>query len=81
MRSGTFTFSGKWLETVKSFPETGMGYTVVKIKLADGRAFNQALIDSGVLARVRGIADIPFTEEEIAEMSVTHEKWDWKEKP
>lgn len=81
MRSGAFTFSGKWLEKVKSIPETGMGYTVVNIGLTDGRVFAQVLIDTGVLVRVRGLMDVPFTEEEIAEIAASHEKWDWKETP
>lgn len=81
MRSGAFTFSGGWLETVTSLPETGMGYTIVDVKLTDGRIFRQVLIDSGNLSRIRGLSDIPFTEAEIADITVSYEKWDWKETP
>ena len=81
MRRGTFTFSGKWITRVRSLPETGMGYTVVRVALRDGRAFNQAVVDSGVLNRVRGLTDIPFTEDDITEIVATHQKWDWNEIP
>jgi hypothetical protein len=35
-------------------------------------------VDSGNLSRIRGLKTIPFTEEDIEEITVTHEKWDWK---
>jgi len=74
-------FKGEWMATVKGLPETGMGYTVVSIRLRDGREFRQVVIDSGYLARVRGLSDVPFAEADIAEMRPTHEKWNWKETP
>ena len=54
MRPGTFMFKGDWMPTVQNLRETGMGYTVVSIRLCDGREFKQVVIDSGHLARVRG---------------------------
>ena len=81
MQNGAFKFSGKWQSKVRSLPETGMGYVVVSVTLNDGRRFNQAVIDTGIMARVRGLPDIPFTEDEIADLVATHEKWDWKQKP
>jgi hypothetical protein len=58
-----------------------MGYTVLKMTLKDGRVFEQALINKfGFLSRVRGLAGIPF-EEDFAEITPTHETWDWNEKP
>ena len=82
MRRGAFHFSGEWQEKVKALPESGMGYTVLKVTLKDGRVFGQALINKfGYLSRVRGLADIPFEEEDIAEITPTHERWDWNEKP
>jgi hypothetical protein len=80
-RHGTFLFSGKWKETIRALPETGMGYSVVTVALKDGRVFKQAVIDSGHLARIRGIADVPFKEDDITEIVATHERWDWKETP
>ena len=69
------------MEKVRSLPETGMGYTVVRITLHDGREFGQAIIDSGWLTRVRGFADVPFAEPDIASISASHLKWNWAEKP
>jgi hypothetical protein len=81
MRNGGFQFSGKWMRKVQSLAETGMGYTVVRIVLNDGRVFEQVVIDSGHLTRIRGIHDVPFKEEDIAEITATHAKWDWNESP
>jgi hypothetical protein len=81
MTRGIFIFSGQWISTVQKLPETGMGYTVVSIRLHDGREFKQAVIDSGRLTRIRGSLDIPFTEADIADIRPTHEKWDWKSDP
>jgi hypothetical protein len=82
MRSGVFLFSdNKWVERLRQFPETGMGYWVVSISLKDGRSFNQVVVDSGYLTQVRGLPDVPFTEADISEIKVTHDKWDWTEKP
>lgn len=55
-----------------------MGYQVVTIALNDGRVFAQAVIDSGHLTRIRGLVQIPFSEDAIAGITVTHDKWDWK---
>jgi hypothetical protein len=62
-------------------PETGMGYSVVRVTLHDRRIFQQVIVDSGTLTRVRGLPGIPFTEDDIADVEVTHDKWDWKEVP
>ena len=78
MRPGTFQFTGKLMPAVKALPETGMGYTVASITLTDGRKFDQAIIDSGYVTRVRGLPNIPFAEADVAEIKATHEKWDWK---
>jgi hypothetical protein len=81
MKPGAFTFSGKWIERVQNLRETGMGYTVVTITLNDGRQFDQAMIVSGLLSRIRGLPDVPFSEDDIAEIVATHDKWDWREEP
>jgi len=60
MRTGAFKFSDKWRDAVKELPESGMGYTVVRVTLRDGRVFPQAVIDSGYLTRVRGSLSVPF---------------------
>jgi|GEM_PF-1033690 len=81
MKAGAFLFSGKWVETVRKLGETGMGYTVVSVTLSDGRKFEQALIDSGYLSRIRGLPDVPFAESDIATITRTDTKWDWSEQP
>jgi hypothetical protein len=81
LRPGAFEFRGDWQERVKALPETGMGYCVVRVSLRDGRQFEQAGIDSGWLTRVRGLSDVPFSEEDIAEITANHQKWNWKELP
>ena len=80
-REGAFLFSGEWADTVRTLRETGMGYTVASITLKDGRRFDQVVINSGSLSRVRGHPDVPFRECDIAAITATHEKWDWNEKP
>jgi hypothetical protein len=55
--------------------ETGMGYWVVNVTLIDGRVFRQVVIDSGYVTKVKGFNDVPFDGSEIAEIKVTHEKW------
>ena len=69
--------SQEWISYLGSLPETGMGYQVVSVFLKDGRTFHQVVVDSGYISRVRGYKHIPFAESEIAEIKVTHEKWDW----
>jgi hypothetical protein len=51
-----------------------MGYQVVTIKTKDGKIFPQAVVDSGHVTRIRRFSEIPFTQEEIAEITVTHDK-------
>jgi hypothetical protein len=75
------SLSKSWLEYLRSQPETGMGYQVVTIKTKDGKIFPQAVVDSGHVTRIRRFSEIPFTQEEIAEITVTHDKWDWKNEP
>jgi|RhiMetStandDraft_4_1073278.scaffolds.fasta_scaffold264365_1 hypothetical protein len=80
-RPGAFEFTGKWLDHVRDLPETGMGYTVVSVELRDGRTFNQVVIDSGIASWVRGLPNVPFTEDEIVGIKANHQKWDWNEMP
>ena len=58
-------------------PETGMGYQVVTVILKDGRRFDQVVAIQGAIAEVRGRDDIPFREEDISELIVTHDKWNF----
>ena len=60
-------------------PETGMGYQIVSIVLRDGTKYNQVVVDSGNITHIKGFEDIPFSEEDIQEIIVTHDKWDFSE--
>jgi len=55
-------------------PETGMGYQIVSIFLRDGRRFDRVTVVGGIITEVNGQKQIPFEEEEIADIKVTHGK-------
>ena len=69
--------SDRWGSRLRSQPETGMGYQVVSIVLRNGQRIDQVLVESGVITRVRGQDSIPFREDEIADLIVTHDRWDF----
>ncbi|MGH2644691.1 MAG: hypothetical protein ACRDE2_12130 [Chitinophagaceae bacterium] len=68
--------SNKWSKILISQLETGMGYQVASIILKDGKRYDQAVIVGGVITKIHNMASIPFKEEDIKEILVTHEKWD-----
>ena len=39
--------------------------------------YKQAVIDSGFITKIKDIDGIPFSEDDIAEIVITHEKWKW----
>jgi len=51
-----------------------MGYQVVTVRTKDGRNFTRVVIVGGVVSSVQGSHDIPFFEEDINEIVVTHDK-------
>jgi len=67
----------KFIKELMSQPETGMDYQIVSIILKDGRRFNQVSIVGGRIGHIRGMDNIPFKEEDIDQIIVTHEKWDF----
>lgn len=69
--------SPKWVQKLIASPETGMGYQVVTIVLRDGVRFEQVVIVDGCITQIKGRDDIPFTEGDIQEIVVTHDKWDF----
>jgi hypothetical protein len=71
------TLSAKWISELANKPETGMGYQVVSVILQDGRRFDQTAVVEGIIAEIRGLGEIPFTEDQIAQIIVTHDKWDF----
>jgi hypothetical protein len=55
-----------------------MGYQIVTVQLRDGRKYKQTIVDSGYITRVRGLDHIPFAEDDIAEIIVRHDTWDFR---
>ena len=66
---------------VRKLGEAGMGYVVVSVALTEGRNYPQVLIDSGILSRIRGLPNIPFADDDIAEIKRTDAQWNWDEIP
>jgi hypothetical protein len=54
-----------------------MGYQVVSVVLGDGRKFEQVAVVEGLITEIRGRRDIPFTEDQITQIVLTHDKWDF----
>ena len=54
-----------------------MGYQIVSVRLKDGQQFHQVAVVEGRITEIRGYQDIPFTEDEIAQIYLTHDKWDF----
>jgi hypothetical protein len=71
------TLSAKWTSELVNQPETGMGYQVVSVILQDGRRFDQTAVVEGIITEIRGLDEIPFTEDQIAQIILTHDKWDF----
>jgi hypothetical protein len=69
--------SPKWTKELMLMPETGMGYQVVTVTLKDGMRFDQVAVVEGCMTQIRGCEDIPFTEDDILKIVVTHDKWDF----
>jgi hypothetical protein len=67
----------KWIDYLKNKPESGMGYQIVSIVLSDGTKYDQVVVDSGYITQIKGFEVIPFSEEDIQEIIVTHDKWDF----
>jgi hypothetical protein len=68
----------RWIRYLLAQPETGMGYQIVSVVLKDGRKFDQVVVDSGFISKVRGHEVIPFDVSEITQILVTHDKWDFR---
>jgi hypothetical protein len=70
--------SEKWAKTLLEQPEAGMGYQIVSIVLKDGKRYDRAVVDSGYLTRIKGLSGIPFKEEDIDQIIVTNDNWDFR---
>ena len=71
------TLSAKWVSELANKPETGMGYQVVSVILQDGRRFGKTAVVEGIIAEIRGLDGIPLTEDQIAQIILTNDKWDF----
>ena len=69
----------KWAPRLVSQRETGLGYQTASIILRDGRVIEDVLIVGGIIAEVRGCDSIPFSAEDISDITVTHRKWDFRQ--
>ena len=65
----------EWAPRLTSQPETGMGYQTAAVTLRDGRVIEDVLIIGGTISEVRGHETIPFSAEDISDITVTHRKW------
>jgi hypothetical protein len=52
-----------------------MGYQTAAVTLRDGRVIEDVLIIGGTISEVRGHETIPFSAEDISDITVTHRKW------
>ncbi|MGD0279773.1 MAG: hypothetical protein ABSC11_10755 [Smithella sp.] len=70
--------SEKWVKELLSKSETGMGYQVVSIVTKNGNRFDQAVIlQACLITGIKGLNDIPFKEDDISQIILTHDKWDF----
>ena len=70
--------SPQWHERLHRLGETGMGYVVVTVILKNGQRIHRVAIVGDVIADIYGVNQIPFTEDDIADFVVTHDKWDFQ---
>ena len=74
MSKRTVQLDPKWGPLLVSEPEAGMGYSIVSLRLATGERFDHVVVDSGYVVEVPGYAGIPFTADQIVEITVTNDK-------
>jgi hypothetical protein len=56
-----------------------MGYQVVDVVLNGGAMFKDvAVLDAHIVGEVRGHATVPFDPTEIAEVTLTHNRWEFR---
>ncbi len=67
--------SEKWTSKLLAQAETGMDYQIASVILNDGRKFDQAVVSGGYISKLRNVDEIPFSENDIADIIVTHDKW------
>lgn len=77
MDTSMITLSDSWGPKLVAQGETGMGYQIATIVLKNGFQFKQAVIVGNNITKIRNLKEMPFREEDIAEIIVTHDKWDF----
>jgi hypothetical protein len=69
----------KWAHWLAGQPETGMGYQVVDVTLSDGSIIRDvAVVQSELIAEVRGHESIPFDPTLVIDMRLTHNRWQFR---
>ena len=63
----------RWADVLARERESGMGYQVVTIRLKDGRQFAGVTVVGGIINRVVGAEVIPFAEDDVEHIVVTHD--------
>jgi hypothetical protein len=69
--------SDTWARSLVAQGEAGIGYQIATIILKDGRRFEQAVIVEGAITQIKDVEGIPFSEDQIDQIVVTHDKWDF----
>lgn len=69
----------RWSTFLANQPETGMGFWTADVVLTDGRVFQDVVIQSGAITKIRGRDDIPFEGTDVARIVVTGRRWGWSE--
>ena len=69
--------SDKWGPKLVAQGETGMGYQIASIVLKNGKRFDRVVIVGRNITQIKDTDGIPFSEDEIEEIIVTHDKWDF----
>jgi hypothetical protein len=67
------------LDHLKRCEDTGFGYQIISVDLSDGRRFDQVVASEGCIIEVRGYKEIPFAPEEVASVSVNHNRWNFRD--
>jgi len=70
--------SDKWADYLVNQPETGMGYWVVSVTLKDGRSYDRVVVNGGLVTQVYGEDTVPFDPDDIVDIKVTHDKWEFQ---
>ena len=66
--------SSKWAPILVSQSETGMNYQIASVLLKNGRRFDHVRISGGYIMKIGESQEVPFEEEEIADIVVNHGK-------